>query len=227
MVLVAVATIASGCSQVPSYSNLSALEFESFGDQAESNGQTESSGQARDNGSTTEEQLSKFENDPESAASQFARARQLEKDGPIEDAIQEYKRLTREFSSEAVPYHRLAVMYDLNGQSEKSARHYLTAMHLAPNDNGILCDYGYSRYLQDDLHLAESTLREVIAREPEMERAHNNLALVLARQGKDQDAIEAFQDAGASLAQAQENLDHARRANKLSLASTTKKKSAS
>lgn len=214
VVLSAGLVMLAGCSQVPSYSKLSARDFESFG-ASDSDGK-----ELKTTSGDSDAELDK-------KTSPFAHARRLEENGPVEEAIQEYKRLTNEHPSEATPFHRLAVLYDKNGQSEKSARHYLTAMHLAPKDIGILCDYGYSRYLQGDLHLAESTLREVITRDSNMKRAHNNLALVLARQGKDQDAIEAFQDGGATLAQARTNLENARKANRLSIATKGSKKIAS
>ena len=208
LVLLVVLGIAPGCSQVPSYSRLSTRDFESFDD---ANLALVENAGARDESAKSDPDRKQI--------SEISRARQLEKEGPIEASIQEYKRLIAQYPAAPTPYHRLAVLYDRNGQSEKSARHYLTAMHLAPKNVGILCDYGYSRYLQDDLHLAESTLREVIAREPSLQRAHNNLALVFARQGKDEDAVEAFQDGGASLAQARSNLANARKAKKLSLSS--------
>ncbi len=191
----------SGCSQVPSYSKVAVSDFEAMAD-GERHGSRERDGSRRDG---------------DEASVQIAAARKLEENGAADKAIREYQRLTAEFPSEATPFHRLAVLYDVHGQSDKSAREYLAAMHLAPNDNEILCDYGYSRYLQGDLHLAEDILREAVSRSPHMERAHNNLALVFAIQDRDDEAIAEFQKAGCTARQARANLKKAHRAAELSI----------
>ncbi len=195
----------SGCGQFPSYSHVPLFdvdnpEFENLADQ-------------------TSQTHTAREIDEEAAAS-FAAARKLEKNGDTEAALKEYLRLTREFPDDAAAFHRVGVLHDKNGRSDKSARFYLAAIQLAPQNAAIRCDYGYSRYLQGDFAVAERALREAIRLDAGLTRAHNNLALVLARQGKDEEAVASFQNAGFPQEAARRNLRHAQRAARLSAANS-------
>ena len=130
--------------------------------------------------------------------------------------MQQYTSLIEEFPNDATAYHRLAVLRDEHGSSEASAPLYRSALKLAPLSADILCDYGYSRYLSGDLELAERTLRQAIELDEHLERAHNNLALVLASQGKHEQAVASFKNAGLSQREAQENLRQSQIAARLS-----------
>jgi Flp pilus assembly protein TadD len=145
----------------------------------------------------------------------FALARKSEEEGDVKNAMQQFTRLANEFPNQATAFHRLAVLHDQHGDPQESARFYRRAMQLAPKNANLLCDYAYSSYLSGNLEVAETSLRRAIELEPGLERAHNNLALVLARQGKDQEAIASFQNAGLTKRDAEENLRQARVAARL------------
>lgn len=146
----------------------------------------------------------------------LASARRFQRQGEYERAIQLYTQWTETFPSDAESLHNLAVLQDKHGDPEKSARSYLQAIHFAPQDADLLCDYGYSRYIQGDYLQAEETLRKAIKLDPTLTRAHTNLGLVLVRQGKDDEAFGVFEKAGLSAGDARENLRQARLAAELS-----------
>lgn len=188
--------IVLGCSQVPSFPDLENEDFERLA-----------------NGATASDLA------PSQPAAQldaeFQAAREQEERGEEANAIRAYKRLAKESPDAPGSYHRLAILHDKAGQPEQSQRYYKSAIRLAPEEIGILCDYGYSRYLHGELEEAEKILRRVIDRNGAMKRAHNNLALVLARKGDESGALAAFRDGGATAEEARANLSSARAARSL------------
>jgi tetratricopeptide (TPR) repeat protein len=156
--------------------------------------------------------------EPSSGA--FAAARALEKQGKFPEALAAYEELSSSYPSHAPVLHRLAILHDRIGDPQKSLEYYRAAAKLSPRDPELLCDLGYSRYLQGDYALAERSLRLALKLNPGMTRAHNNLALVMARRGEDQQALAAFQQAGMTKDQATENLQNARLASQRSYTQT-------
>ncbi len=91
--------------------------------------------------------------------------------------------------------HRLGVLYDKQGKFEKAREYYGKALKHRPNDAELLCDIGYSYYLQQNWKESESHLRSAVKIDPQLERAHNNLGLVLARMDQPDAALAAFRKA--------------------------------
>ena len=91
---------------------------------------------------------------------------------------------------------RLAVVHDRLGRFQESAGYYAKALAAAPGDAEIFCDKGYSLYLQRRWAEADMCLRQAIALKPRLARAHNNLGLLLARDGKVDEALAEFRAAG-------------------------------
>ena len=131
-------------------------------------------------------------------------------------AIRAYEDLMMQQPEALEPIHRLAVLHDRKGLYPEATRLYLKALRKAPRDPALLADYAYSRYLQGDLGVAKEMLQRALEVDPKFDRAHNNLALVLAREGHDEQALAAFQNGGLSRPQAIANLQHAQRAEELS-----------
>ena len=77
---------------------------------------------------------------------------------------------------------------------------------MQPGDPDIFCDMGYSFYLQRRWAEAEMNLRQAIAVNPDHQRAHNNLALLLVRDNRLDDALAEFRKAGSEPVQAHMNL---------------------
>lgn len=147
---------------------------------------------------------------------EFTAARTLERQGQWPQAISAYERLIQQQPDHARAIHRLAVLHDRAGDATRSLDLYRAAARLNPRDPELLCDLGYSRYLQGDYALAERSLQLALQLNPSLTRAHNNLALVWARRGDDQRALAAFRQAGFSEEQAAANLRNARLASQRS-----------
>jgi hypothetical protein len=71
----------------------------------------------------------------------------------------------------------------------------------------LICDFGYSQFLKGNLVSAEQLCRRALNLNPNLQRAHNNLGLILAQTGKPEAAIQQFQMAGCDMTQAQQNLE--------------------
>jgi Flp pilus assembly protein TadD len=141
----------------------------------------------------------------QNAEAQMNLARSLEQQGKTADAVYAYSTALA-FGERADARHRLAVLYDKQGDFEKSDTHYREALRQAPRDAELLCDRGYSFLLQSRPAEAEEYLRKAIKQQPDLSRAHNNLGLVLAQQGRADVALVEFAAAGCSHAEARTNL---------------------
>jgi tetratricopeptide (TPR) repeat protein len=136
---------------------------------------------------------------------ELALARSLELQGKTDEAIYTYSTiLAKEDRADA--HHRLAVLHDKRGSFQASEEHYQVALKLDPKNAELLCDRGYSYLLQDRLEDAQDHLKKAIKRDPTLNRAHNNLGLLLAQQGHVDRALVEFAAAGCSHAEARTNL---------------------
>ena len=143
-------------------------------------------------------------------ANEITQARQLERSGQVVEALQRYVRLGEVQPNNALVWHRMAVAYDKVGRQEFAATCYEHALALDPTNAELLCDCGYGRFLRGDMASAEQLCRRALKIDPNMQRAHNNLGLVLAKSGNSTGAIEQFQLAGCDLNQARQNFQLAR-----------------
>jgi Tfp pilus assembly protein PilF len=133
----------------------------------------------------------------------------MERQGRYEEAREMYRKAIESDPERADAYHRLALLHDQQGECETAAGYYQQALQRAPENADLHCDLGYSCYLQERWSDAEANLRRAIGLEPDLRRAHNNLGLVLARTGREQEALQEFARAGCDRAQAHANLAHA------------------
>jgi Flp pilus assembly protein TadD len=140
---------------------------------------------------------------------QLANAAALERAGKIEQAIEAYSERVRQNPDCGDAYHRLGILHDRINEPVQAQQYYHAALHNKDDDAQVLCDLGYSQYLQRRLREAESTLRQAIKLDPNLARAHSNLALVLAHSGRHREAKAEFARAGCSKAEALSNLGYA------------------
>lgn len=144
---------------------------------------------------------------------ELALARSLEVQGKIAEAIYTYSTILAKDDiskgKRAEAHHRLAVLHDKGGKFQSSEEHYEEALKLDSKNSELLCDRGYSCMLQGRMEEAEKNLEAAIQRDPEILRAHNNLGLLLARQGKIDRALVEFAAAGCSHAEARTNVAYA------------------
>jgi Flp pilus assembly protein TadD len=137
---------------------------------------------------------------------QVALGQTLEKAGDTEKAVAAYLQAEKSDSKRPDAYWRLAVLYDRQGKFAESARQYRRAFELGPPNAELYCDLGYSMYLQRCWAEAEGNLQQAISMNSDLARAHNNLALVLARTDRPDEALRQFALGGANPADAHVNL---------------------
>ena len=116
--------------------------------------------------------------------------------GDLDTAMAAYHEALKNDPHRADANQRLAVVHDRMGQFKESAGYYAKALAAAPGDAEIFCDKGYSLYLQRRWAEADVCLRQAIALKPRLARAHNNLGLLLAKDGKVDEALAEFRAAG-------------------------------
>jgi Tfp pilus assembly protein PilF len=137
---------------------------------------------------------------------QISLGRAAEQQGDLDQAMAAYRAAVDRDRSRADAYARMAVLHDKQGKFRESAELYSKALATKPGDPDIFCDIGYSFYLQRRWAEAEMNLRQAIAIDHEHRRAHNNLALLLVRDNRLDDALAEFGKGGSSPAQAHMNL---------------------
>jgi Tfp pilus assembly protein PilF len=88
--------------------------------------------------------------------------------------------------------HRLAVLYDAQGDSTRSFAEYNKAVEADPQNPSLLSDFGYYYYERGNYAEAEKSLRAALAIDPKHTKALGNLGLVLAAQGRFDESFAAF-----------------------------------
>ncbi len=137
---------------------------------------------------------------------EIALGRSLEETGNLSEAEATYRNALKKNPKRADAEQRLAILADERGDLKEAAKHFEQALKLDPKNPDILCDQGYSFYLQRRWSEAEMVLRRALACEPRHARSHTNLGLVLARQGDREAALAEFARAGCDPSDAQSNL---------------------
>lgn len=128
----------------------------------------------------------------EAARACFVAAEELQKGGHIEQAIALYEKGRRNDPEMKSIAHRLAVLYDIQGDSVRSLAEYNKALQSDPKNPGLLSDLGYYYYERGDLAEAEQSLRKALAIEPNHQKALTNLGLVLAGEVRFNESFAAF-----------------------------------
>lgn len=90
----------------------------------------------------------------------------------------------------------LGVMEDMAGHYDQAQAHYQAAIAVAADRSTSMNNLGYSHYLSGDLEKAEASFRAALGVDPENQRAWRNLGLVLARQARYPEALQAFGKTG-------------------------------
>lgn len=139
---------------------------------------------------------------------QISLAESFERRGDFEAAIKIYEAVVKRHPHNGRIYHRLAVLNDKEAQYDESAKYYPLAIKHGADPNEVQCDFAYSLYLQNHWRESEQRLHAILGTQPTMARAHANLALILARTGRVNEAVVAFERSGCSPALARVNLAH-------------------
>jgi len=136
----------------------------------------------------------------------LALGRTLEQQKEYERALDAYAKAAELDPKLAAAAWRQGVVCDKQGRTRESEAFYKQALKLSPRDPDLLCDFGYSLYLQRRWAEAEEQFGKALAEAPRHPRAHCNLGLVLAQTDRTSEALAQFQQAGCDRAAAQSNL---------------------
>lgn len=147
----------------------------------------------------------------EIAKSDFAvaNARLAEERNDSHQAMRLYREAITLNPENADAHWRQAILHAKQQDFEEATVAFEKAAELDKENPALCADYGYHLYLQGDVDKAEVYLRRAVRNAPDNQRACNNLGLTLAANGKDDEAMAAFLDAGCSEASARSNLAYA------------------
>jgi tetratricopeptide (TPR) repeat protein len=125
--------------------------------------------------------------------------------GKDREAISLYEKARVTDPSQKQVCRRLAVLYDRQGDFQRSMTEYHRALELTPDSADLHNDIGYSFYCRGRWDQAEKHLRKAVELAPQHRKAWCNLALTLGQQAKYEEARAAFEKA-VPPGQAQANL---------------------
>lgn len=132
-------------------------------------------------------------------------ARLAENHNNLAEARHVYNTVLERNPKQREAWHRLAVIAAREAKWAEAEDHYRRVAELGPMTPQILCDMGYTLYLQHRLPESEQVLRDALAMEPRNKSAANNLALVLGQQGRYDECLTMFKQTNSE-AQAEANL---------------------
>jgi Tfp pilus assembly protein PilF len=128
----------------------------------------------------------------ETAHACMVAAEELQNKGHAQQAILLYEKARSNDPSLKSVSHRLAVLYDAQGDSVRSLTEYKKALESEPQNPNILSDLGYYYYERQNYTEAEQSLRKALAIDPKHEKALSNLGLTLAAQGRFDESYTVF-----------------------------------
>ncbi len=128
----------------------------------------------------------------EAARACMVAAEELHKNGYLQQAALLYEKARANDPSLKSVAHRLAVLYDAQGDSTRAMMEYNRALAADPKNPDLLSDLGYYHYERGNYAEAEKSLRKALAANPNHQKANSNLALVLAAQGRFDESYAAF-----------------------------------
>ncbi len=124
-------------------------------------------------------------------------------------AIEPLERAIATAPSDWRPYSLLGVMLDQMARHEEARGRYRQALEIAPGNPAVLTNLGMSYAITGDAETAERLLREAMAQPGAGPQARQNLALVIAYQGRFDEAEQlALVDLPVGVAR--NNIDYAR-----------------
>lgn len=133
---------------------------------------------------------------PESNERVLSLARLMERHGRHDEAEKLYLRVLESDPQDRTACHRLGCLAVRRGEHEQGSEYFQRVAGAGEVSAALLNDMGYVLYLQHELNSAEGKLREALRKEPQFKSARNNLGLVLAEQGKSEEALAEFRLAG-------------------------------
>lgn len=108
----------------------------------------------------------------------------------VQQAMPHLERLVEVDPENWLAHNAQAVLADVEGRFDDAAGHYAAAFALNPDSPMLWNNLGYSHYLAGDHDTAMVYLLEALRHDPDYAMARYNVALVLARSSRYEDAVE-------------------------------------
>jgi Tfp pilus assembly protein PilF len=128
----------------------------------------------------------------EAAQACMVTAEQMQNGGQVEQAILLYEKARRNDPSLTTIAHHLGVLYDVQGDSTRSLTEYKKAIEAEPKNPDVYSDVGYYYFKRGNLSEAERMLRKAVEIDPKHAKALTNLGMVLAMEQRFGESFEAF-----------------------------------
>ncbi len=120
---------------------------------------------------------------------------EMQNSGHSEQAIALFEKARSKDPTLKSVAHRLAALYDAQGDSSRALAEYNKAVEADPQNPSLLSDFGYYYYERGNQAEAEKSLRAALGIDPKNAKALGNLGLVLAAQGRFDESFAAFSTA--------------------------------
>jgi tetratricopeptide (TPR) repeat protein len=124
------------------------------------------------------------------------RGRGFEQSSEFDKARKLYESLRQQHPGNLEVVHRLGVVADAQRRHGEAEGMFLYVLQQEPRNAEVLADLGYCYFLQGQLTKAESALTKAVNLEQSNPRYRNNLGLVLGNQGRHEEALAHFLEAG-------------------------------
>jgi Tfp pilus assembly protein PilF len=128
----------------------------------------------------------------EAARACLLAGQEMQNSGHIEQAIALFEKARNKDPNMKSVAHRLAVLYDAQGDSPRALAEYNKAVEADPQNPSLLSDLGYYYFERGNHAEAEKSLRAALAIDPKHTKSLGNLGLVLAAQGRFDESFAAF-----------------------------------
>ncbi|HSG71346.1 MAG TPA: tetratricopeptide repeat protein, partial [Planctomycetaceae bacterium] len=107
-----------------------------------------------------------------------------------------YQEVVRLQPTHKVALHRLAILFDMNGNFAQADHYFRRALEFAPDDPTLLNDLGYAYLRQQRLDESRDYLQASMNIDPDNQTTLRNIGILLALQGNPHAAQEFFQRGG-------------------------------
>lgn len=133
------------------------------------------------------------EDPPINANTRFAAGQLAESHGALPQAIKQYAEAVKIDPKHQGGWFRLGVLYTQTKQFPKAIGAWEQYIKLTNGDANAYSNLGYCHELQGNRDAAEAAYRKGVARDPRSRPCRVNFGLMLARAGREAEALEQFQ----------------------------------
>lgn len=130
------------------------------------------------------------------AATHYAYGHLLEQQEHFEQALEQYRMAIESGTDYYAAINRRGIVLNKLGRHREATDSFIKASEMAPSNAHLFNNLGFSLYLENRLPEAEIALGRSIDIRPDFGKARMNLAVVLAKLGRYQEALEQFAQVG-------------------------------